>query len=279
MESLNGQKGALTLKTVNGNELTGDGNIEIKAGVESVNGETGNVIVKSLKYKQVSNANRKEVYDDVKAHWSNASGYTGNYVYYYQKDNIDQIIFDEVKFEGDRVWFNSATLYYTSGQVHNPRMRLLCCFFNSDEEIRINENDRVVSDVNGMRYRCGGVINDGDSISFTTNIYGNGFDIYNSTETGMHDGLFDAQFDSGIGGYKGNTPANIFTDGTDVFMSFDVVDNHYVYKKVDNSWVFVSRTKIGGVQSSEISNIKVLTQAEYDALTTKDENVLYCIKG
>lgn len=279
VESLNGQKGALTLKTVNGNELTGEGNIEIKAGVESVNGETGNVIVKSLKYKQVSNANRKEVYDDVKAHWSDASGYTGDYVYYYQKDK-DQIIFDEVKFEENRVWFNSATLYYTSGQVHNPRMRLFCCFFNSGEEIRINENDSVVSDVNGMRYRSGNVINDGGNISFTLKQYGNGFDIYNSTNTGMQDGLFDAQFDSGIYGYKGNTPANIFTDGTDVFMAFDVVDYHYVYKMLTGtSWAFVSKTKIGGVQSSEVSNIKVLTQAEYDALTTKDENVLYCIKG
>ena len=48
VESLNGQKGALTLKTVNGNELTGEGNIEIQAGVESVNGETGAVKIKSV---------------------------------------------------------------------------------------------------------------------------------------------------------------------------------------------------------------------------------------
>lgn len=48
VESLNGQKGALNLKTVNGNELTGEGNIEIQAGVESVNGETGAVKIKSV---------------------------------------------------------------------------------------------------------------------------------------------------------------------------------------------------------------------------------------
>lgn len=48
VESLNGQKGALTLKTVNGNELTGEGNIDIKGGVESVNGETGAVKIKSV---------------------------------------------------------------------------------------------------------------------------------------------------------------------------------------------------------------------------------------
>lgn len=232
----------------------------------------------ALTYKQITNENRQEVYDDVKAHWSDASGYTGNYVYFYQKDK-DQIIFDEVKFENNEAYFNSAAINYTSGQVHNPLIRLLCCIIRPEESMELAENKRVISDINGMRYICGGVINDGDSISFTTNNYGDGYDIYESTNTGGRDGMFDAQFENGIGGYKGNTPANIFTDGTDVFMAFDVVDNHYVYKKVDNSWAFVSKTKIGGVQSSEVSNIKVLTQAEYDALTAKDENVLYCIKG
>lgn len=48
VESLNGQQGDLTLKTVNGNELLGEGNIEITAGVESVNGETGAVKIKSV---------------------------------------------------------------------------------------------------------------------------------------------------------------------------------------------------------------------------------------
>ena len=43
VESLNGETGDLTLKTVNGNELLGEGDIEILAGVTSVNGETGDV--------------------------------------------------------------------------------------------------------------------------------------------------------------------------------------------------------------------------------------------
>ena len=245
---------------------------------ESAKPITGGGATNALTYKQITNENRQEVYDDVKAHWSDASGYTGNYVYFYQKDK-DQIIFDEVKFENNEAYFNSAAINYTSGQVHNPLIRLLCCIIRPEESMELAENKRVISDINGMRYICGGVINDGDSISFTTNNYGDGYDIYESTNTGGRDGMFDAQFENGIGGYKGNTPANIFTDGTDVFMAFDVVDNHYVYKKVDNSWAFVSKTKIGGVQSSEVSNIKVLTQAEYDALTAKDENVLYCIKG
>ena len=53
----------------------------------------------------------------------------------------------------------------------------------------------------------------------------------------------------------------------------------YLHGDEDGKWLFESAKPIGGVQSSEVSNIKVLTQSEYDALTTKDENVLYCIKG
>ena len=41
--SLNDQKGDLKLKTVNSNDLLGEGNIEIQAGVTSVNGQTGEV--------------------------------------------------------------------------------------------------------------------------------------------------------------------------------------------------------------------------------------------
>ena len=43
--SLNDQKGDLKLKTVNSNDLLGEGNIEIQAGVTSVNGQTGEVVI------------------------------------------------------------------------------------------------------------------------------------------------------------------------------------------------------------------------------------------
>lgn len=45
VESLNGQKGELTLKTINGEDVLGEGDIQIKGGVESVNGQTGNVSI------------------------------------------------------------------------------------------------------------------------------------------------------------------------------------------------------------------------------------------
>ena len=287
VESLNGQKGALTLKTVNGNELTGEGNIEIQAGVESVNGETGAVKIKSvngqslvgdgdieiqagLKYKQITNESRQEVYDDVKAHWDNASGYTGDYVYFYQ-NGVDQIIFDEVKFENNTAYFNSASVGYTSGQVHNPLVRLLCCIVPSEGNIQINENGRVLSDVNGMRYEANDAIVDSNSITFQENGYGDGYDVYNTTDTGTKDGLFDVRFKNGLNGFKGNAPASIFTDGTDVFMAFDVVDNHYVYKRDGNAWAFVSKTKIGG-ESGGGGNQNVIV---LDGLTQEEVKAIY----
>ena len=211
-----------------------------------IGGESG------LKYKQITNESRQEVYDDVKAHWDNASGYTGDYVYFYQ-NGVDQIIFDEVKFENNTAYFNSASVGYTSGQVHNPLVRLLCCIVPSEGNIQINENGRVLSDVNGMRYEANDAIVDSNSITFQENGYGDGYDVYNTTDTGTKDGLFDVRFKNGLDGFKGNAPASIFTDGTDVFMAFDVVDNHYVYKRDGNAWAFVSKTRIGGESGGESS--------------------------
>lgn len=124
VESLNGQKGALTLKTVNGNELTGEGNIEIQAGVESVNGETGAVKIKSvngqslvgdgdvqiqagLKYFELTTDKAKEAYDEIQNHWDDKSGYTGDYVFRYKKDNGGVYTFSEIGCLRDQiVYFN-----------------------------------------------------------------------------------------------------------------------------------------------------------------------------
>ena len=48
VESLNGQQGDLTLKTVNGNELLGEGNVAIDTGVESLNGQKGALTLKTV---------------------------------------------------------------------------------------------------------------------------------------------------------------------------------------------------------------------------------------
>ena len=124
VESLNGHKGALNLKTVNGNELLGEGNIEIQAGVESVNGETGAVKIKSvngqslvgdgdvqiqagLKYFELTADKAKEAYDEIQNHWDSLSGYTGDYVFRYKKDNGGVYTFSEIGYLRDHsVYFN-----------------------------------------------------------------------------------------------------------------------------------------------------------------------------
>ena len=189
VESLNGQKGALTLKTVNGNELTGDGNIEIKAGVESVNGKTGAV----------------EVYD------------LGNYA--------------------------------------------ICALQMAD--ITLSEQDTDV-----MLYNYGAGYDNG------------GWSRYMSGDRTVQILLIGTKDRRG---YKVPVEIHLMHDNQEnAEMHFTIGDYRYVYSQVSNMhWRFTSKTPVnsGGVQSSEISIIKVLTQAEYDALTAKDENVLYCIKG
>ena len=138
VESLNGQQGDLTLKTVNGNELLGEGNIEIKSGVESVNGETGAVKIKSvngqslvgdgdieiqagLKYFELTADKAKEAYDEIQNHWDSLSGYTGDYVFRYKKENGGVYTFDEVGAIKDHsVYFNylnNAGAYSMDGNV------------------------------------------------------------------------------------------------------------------------------------------------------------------
>lgn len=138
VESLNGQKGALTLKTVNGNELTGEGNIEIQAGVESVNGETGAVKIKSvngqslvgdgdvqiqsgLKYFDLTADKAKEAYDEVANHWGDKSGYTGDYVFRYKKENGGVYTFDEMGYIKDHSisfsWLDNVGAYSMDGNV------------------------------------------------------------------------------------------------------------------------------------------------------------------
>ncbi len=138
VESLNGQQGDLTLKTVNGNELLGEGNIEIKSGVESVNGETGVVKIKSvngqslvgdgdveiqagLKYFELTADKAKEAYDEVANHWDDKSGYTGDFIFYYKKNDRAVYTFDEMGYIKDHSiyfsWLDNADAYSMDGKV------------------------------------------------------------------------------------------------------------------------------------------------------------------
>lgn len=98
---------------------------------------------------------------------------------------------------------------------------------------------------------------------------------------GGKQGLYNITFNGGYDGYKGNVVADVYGNATGVYMAFTVNNVRYTYKKNDtsNKWELTKSVAIGGVQSTEVSNIKVLTQSEYDALEPKDHHTMYCIKG
>ena len=98
---------------------------------------------------------------------------------------------------------------------------------------------------------------------------------------GGKQGLYNITFNGGYDGYKGNVVADVYGNDTGVYMAFTVNNVRYTYKKNDtsNKWELAKSVQIGGVQSTEVSSIKVLTQSEYDALEPKDPNTMYCIKG
>ena len=447
VESLNGQKGALTLKTVNGNELTGEGNIEIQAGVESVNGETGAVKIKSvngqslvgdgdvqiqagLKYFELTADKAKEAYDEIQNHWDDNSGYTGEYVFRYKKDNGGVYTFDEVGAIKDHsVYFNyldnagaydvnagnikffaiiiwngnyefstyehdftiptktsqltndsafqtksevdtaienaisgigesSKTYYFYNDPTRDPNtpnahnVEVFRAFdkavqeggaFNNFYIVNGNETSgqkpynpilQVTKMANGewgankgyyvfagqknsenadklqVHMYCltdiGGVIdfmvNALDGGTWTSGVHSKIDDVLTAGQDipfvfeylegcdetyfwadnmGGKQGLYNITFNGGYDGYKGNVVADVYGNDTGVYMAFTVNNVRYTYKKNDTNskWELAKSVQIGGVQSAEVSNIKVLTQSEYDALNPKDPNTMYCIKG
>ena len=73
-------------------------------------------------------------------------------------------------------------------------------------------------------------------------------------------------------------------NGYNFEIDFEIGGYSYHYQTTtDGSYsgklTFVSKTPLANINSSEVSNIKVLTQAEYDAIDPKDEKTLYMIKG
>lgn len=400
VKSLNGQTGDVTLKTVNGNELTGDGNIEIKAGVESVNGKTGAVVIPALQYFEVSQETKKEAYDEISKHWDDNSGYTGDYIFYYRRER-GVYTFSEIGYLKDHSvyfsWLNNEGAYsigdgkvkcfaiiiwYNAGDPSLETYEQHCTIptkvseLTNDSEFQTKaevdtaienavsgggSDDVIVLDglsqeevkaiydkldkakvpntifiyynsssfriywsgdrlhfnilrssyggmkISDVEIRQDGTIEMNDS-SFP---YNNILTLYNGYHTDdgadfecRYDGDFYEYmrrpyarpnsyfilFENGIGG----TTKPVFTplsviwdkqyDGSDnipIRIQFTANDKLYTYLHgdTDGKWLFESAKPIGGVQSSEVSNIKVLTQSQYDALTAKDENVLYCIKG
>ena len=257
VETLNGQKGALTLKTVNGNDMLGDGNIEIQAGSDNV------IVLDGLTQEQLTalfnkidkTGPIKEIFEYRSArsfytYYDN--GYPAICMYFlevtpYKSGNIRAYMLTE-----------DGYVYGLSHSINYPNF----LFFNVD-----NHTDE------GADFECGYT---GDYHYFLNSTWTSPNGYFLVLKKGIGDStkfmvlpltvLCDKEPDTT------NIPIRIqFTANEKLYT--------YLHGDADGKWLFESAKPIGGVQSSEVSNIKVLTQSEYDALTTKDENVLYCIKG
>ena len=255
VETLNGQKGALTLKTVNGNELTGDGNIEIKAGSDNV------IVLDGLTQAEV-----KAIYDKL------------------DKTKVPDAVF---------IYHNSSSFrtYWSGDRLHFNILR--DCYGGmkiSDVEIRqdgtLEMNDASYQYINTLTLYNGFHTDDG--ADFECRYDGSFYEYMRRPYTRPN--LFLIYFEKGIGDSTKPvyTPVSVIwdklydgDDNSPIRIQFTANEKLYTYLHgdADGKWLFESVKPIGGVQSSEVSNIKVLTQAEYDGLTAKDENVLYCIKG
>lgn len=195
--SINGEKGDLNLKTINGNGLLGEGDIKIEGGT---GGATG------VQYFEVSQASRKEAYDEISKHWDDNSGYTGDYIFYYRRER-GVYTFSEIGYLKDHSvyfsWLNNEG-GYSIGDGKVKCFAIIIWYNAGDPSLETYEQHCTIP----------------KNISQLTN-------------------------DSGF-----QTKADVDT-----------------------------AIKSGSVQSSEISNIKVLSRLEYDDLAEKDPNTLYCIKN
>ena len=256
VETLNGQKGALTLKTVNGNELTGNGNIEIKAGSDSV------IVLDGLSQEE-----RKAVYEKI------------------DQTKLPAFIYDRATsiYSFTLSWLpEPRTIKFYTLKAEGSGMHLVLQGLESDGSITTESKPQNY--VNSLFINVNSHVS--ENADFECHYTGD-LDYIKSLATRPNS--YFILFSNGIGdstkpvfapvsviwdnnNFDGNSPFRIqFTANEKLYT--------YLHGDADGKWLFESAKPIGGVQSSEVSNIKVLTQAEYDALTSKDENVLYCIKG
>ena len=163
VKSLNGETGDLKIKTVNGNDMLGEGNIEIKGGVETVNGETGDVKIKTvngndmlgegnieikagLKYFELSEASRKEAYEEIANHWDDNSGYTGDCIFYYRRER-GVYTFSEIGYLKDHsVWFNylNNAGAYGVGDGKVKCFAIIIWYENGNPSWSTYEDDRTI---------------------------------------------------------------------------------------------------------------------------------------
>ena len=276
--SLNDQKGDLKLKTVNSNDLLGEGNIEIQEGMEKVY------------MAQLDEAGRKEFYDYVKANLGDDGIYHGNKWPFMTNNSItkgslsairigllstNNIVAHFVDIQNGDYYFEKITKnsddtysYRQLGPralVSNISEGTIYISEQTDKTLALNNTDvDVPVDV---------------VIPFTK---------INSLRSALENGypcIIKHKTATANFGTKVTIPATIYSyvEGDRATVVFDFEGTNYWYKLNSNGtkMSFYRSTPLpnGNINSSEVSNIKVLTQAEYDAIDPKDEKTLYMIKG
>lgn len=318
--SLNGQKGDLKLKTVNNNDLLGEGNIKIQAGVTSVNGQKGAVVIDvPTKVSQLQNDATYQTKEQVTVSINEAmSGATGGmeYVSLSQMTTEEALAFrqyfwenlDENKvYHGNKWPFigNLDSKYFlpaTIVEFPNSASTLTAWYLSKEGNWR-QQNLKANGTYQGTYTANFEASTDYYCVTLLENIYGYDPKL-NLDETDTDVELYgkrllsDATVDPLSGTYR-NVSVLLKRDGTYFWclayinynyttekgqLKFIYKDECYTYDIIDkivgNIHVkFVSKEPCGNINSSEVSNIKVLTQAEYDAIDPKDEKTLYMIKG
>lgn len=319
--SLNDQKGDLKLKTVNSNDLLGEGNIEIQAGVTSVNGQEGAVVIDvPTKVSQLQNDATYQTKEQVTVSINEAmSGATGSGMELVDINNLDasgQTEFvnyliantNNDKYTGTK-WPFSSTEGSVCGVINfsSDFSEIIFPFFRYDnygnilvktylskksDNYRIfpsyDRNIRINSDVSICI--IGKDANLDLSATGYVSLTGYSFTNLIPTKTQLFLILKKAEGESCM------VPLQVvnkyYSNGSPYFYScsFDFEGYHYEYNiqlgstsGTESNWTFTQTSKTplpnGNINSSEVSSIKVLTQAEYDAIDPKDEKTLYMIKG
>lgn len=255
--SLNDQKGDLKLKTVNNNDLLGEGNIEIKAGSDKI------IVLDGLTQEE-----RKAVYDklDKSVPPKEVFKYNGAVSFYtfWGGSNYLKIFFLDETYGGGRVkqWSLDPDGWFSPESIG----------MNYPNFLFLNVGDHTAE---GADFECGYT---GDYYDFMYRHYTEPNGYFLVLKKGIGDStrkmvlpltvLYDKEYDE-----SGNIPIRI---------QFTANGKLYTYlhdENQENKWLFESAKPISGVQSTEVGNIKVLTQTEYDAIDPKDEKTLYMIKA
>lgn len=255
--SLNNQKGDLKLKTVNSNDLLGEGNIEIQAGDDSIinlNNLTQEELV-AVYNKLDKTALPKEIF---------------------LLEGMSSIF---AEWEGGRnlkiIFLKKGT--YGGGQVKR---------YSLGPDGYLGEEDAAMNYVNFLTFKVREHIAEGSN--FESEYIGDFFEFLYRPYTEPNSYLMILYKGIGDSTKKMVIPVTVVWDkeydGSEnipIRIQF-IADNKlytYLHGDTDNKWTFESSVPLGNINSSEVSNIKVLSQSEYDTIDPKDEKTLYMIKA